>query len=382
MNVIGLVVEYNPFHNGHKYQINKIKEMFKDSIIIAVMSSSFTQRGEVSILNKWEKTKISLEEGIDLVIELPYVYSCESADLFAYGAVNLLTNLHIDTFIFGSESNDIEKLKTLAKTELENKDFDLLVKEYMNLGNNYPTSLSLALKELTGLSVNSANDLLGISYIKEILKTNKNINIISIKRTNDFHDLKSNKPLVSATNIREKLKNNKNIKKYVPSTSYKYLKNINLNLIEEAYFKYLKYKINSSGLSLKNYLTVDEGIESRILKFINSSKTLDEFMNKIKTKRYTINKIRRMLTHILIDFSDNDVKNIRKLEYIRVLGFNENGKSYLRRIKKSTDLEILTIFKKGYNSLDFELKVTKIYSLLKNQPELIEKEYKNTPIIK
>ena len=242
MKVIGIVVEYNPFHNGHLYQINKIKELYKDSLIIVCMSSTFTQRGEISIINKWDKTKIALNHGVDIVIELPYIYSTQSSDIFAKNSIQLLNKLHIDTLVFGSERDNIEDLINNAKIQLNNKEFNTKVKEYMDDGINYPTALNNALKALNGSIINTPNDLLALSYIKEIIKNNYNIDIKNIKRTNDYHDIESNDNIISASNIRNKLINKINIKDSVPNDVYELLKNKNIN---NKYFDYLKYKITS-----------------------------------------------------------------------------------------------------------------------------------------
>ena len=147
MTTIGIICEYNPFHNGHIYHIKKIKEMYKDSIIILVMSGNFTQRGDISIINKWDKTKIALENNIDLVIELPFVFATQGADVFAKGAIQILNNLKVDKLIFGSECNNISELKELAKIQLQ-ENYNTLVKKYLEKGLNYPTAMSKALKDL------------------------------------------------------------------------------------------------------------------------------------------------------------------------------------------------------------------------------------------
>lgn len=182
MNIIGIIAEYNPFHNGHIYHINKIKELFPDSIIVLVTSTSFCERGEISIMNKWDKTKIALDNNIDLVIELPFVYSSQSADIFAKGAIKIMNELKVEKIVFGSELNNIKTLTEIAKTQINNKEFDNKVKTYLDSGTNYPTALSNALKDLKLPTIDTPNDLLAISYIKEILKTNSKIEPISIKK--------------------------------------------------------------------------------------------------------------------------------------------------------------------------------------------------------
>ena len=373
--VIGIIAEYNPFHNGHIYQIKKIKENYPNSIIIVCTSSSFTQRGELSILNKWEKTKVSLLNGVDIVIELPYVYSTQSSDTFAKYGVSLLEKLHIDYLCFGSESNDTTKLLDAAKTQINNIEFDNKVKFYMKEGYNYPTSLNNALKELINYDIKEPNDLLAISYIKEIINNNYNIEVFNIKRTNSYHDLDLDNKIVSASNIRNKLLENKNIKDKVPKETYDILKNKSL---ENKYFEFLKYKIISET-DLEKYVDVDEGLNVRIKKYINKSKSLDELIMNIKTKRYTYNRISRMLNHILCSFTKEENDKIKKLEYIRILGFNENGREYLNEIKDSVELPILNKYDtKKYKALEIEKRVTDIYSNIYDN--IIDQEIKNKPI--
>lgn len=373
--VIGIIAEYNPFHNGHIYQIKKIKEKYPNSIIIVCTSSSFTQRGELSILNKWEKTKVSLLNGVDIVIELPYVYSTQSSDTFAKYGVSLLEKLHINYLCFGSESNDTTKLLEAAKTQINNTEFDNKVKLYMKEGYNYPTSLNNALKELINYDIKEPNDLLAISYIKEIISNNYNIEVFNIKRTNSYHDLDLDNKIVSASNIRNKLLENKNIKDKVPKETYDILKNKSL---ENKYFEFLKYKIISET-NLEKYVDVDEGLNVRIKKYINKSKSLDELIMNIKTKRYTYNRISRMLNHILCSFTKEENDKIKKLEYIRILGFTENGREYLNEIKDSIELPILNKYDtKKYKALEIEKRVTDIYSNIYDN--IIDQEIKNKPI--
>ena len=373
--VIGIIAEYNPFHNGHIYQIKKIKENYPNSIIIVCTSSSFTQRGELSILNKWEKTKVSLLNGVDIVIELPYVYSTQSSDTFAKYGVSLLEKFHINYLCFGSESNDTTKLLDAAKTQINNIEFDNKVKFYMKEGYNYPTSLNNALKELINYDIKEPNDLLAISYIKEIINNNYNIEVFNIKRTNSYHDLDLDNKIVSASNIRNKLLENKNIKDKVPKETYDILKNKSL---ENKYFEFLKYKIISET-DLEKYVDVDEGLNVRIKKSINNSKSLDELIMNIKTKRYTYNRISRMLNHILCSFTKEENDKIKKLEYIRILGFTENGREYLNEIKDSIELPILNKYDtKKYKALEIEKRVTDIYSNIYDN--IIDQEIKNKPI--
>lgn len=377
MNVIGLIGEYNPIHLGHIYQINKIKEIYPNSIIILITNTTFTQRGEVSILNKWNKALLSLNNNIDLVVELPFVYATQSADIFAKGALYILNKLKIDTLVFGSESNDIDKLINIAKIQLGNKEYDNIVKEYLSNGINYPTALSKALKDTLNYTTDKPNDLLGISYIKEILRNNYNIKPVSIKRTNNYHGKEINNSIANASLLRNMYNSNQNIDNYIPKNTTKYLYK---NLTNESYYSYLKYKIITEK-DLSIYQTVDEGIENRIKKVINKSNTWEELVKNIKTKRYTYNKINRMLIHILTNLTKEEAKNSR-IDYIRILGFNKKGKQHLNNIKKELDIPIITNYKPNISKLlDIELRTTSIYTL-PLEDNLEELEYKQKPIIK
>lgn len=373
MHKIGLICEYNPFHNGHLYHIERIKELYPDSILILVLSTCFTQRGNISTLTKEEKTAISLKYGIDLVVELPFIFSTQSADIFAKGAISILKELGCDTLVFGSESNDIDKLKEIANIQLNNSLYDDLVKSYLDDGINYPTAMSNAIKDISDLDIGTPNDLLGLSYVKEIMRQEANIIPITIQRTNDFHGEDLDKKIVSATAIRKALDEDKDIKDNVPLEVYELLKNKkNLD-----FFNYLKYKILNEGRDINKYQTVDEGLENRIINYIDKCNDIDSLIDKIKTKRYTYNKLSRMLIHILVSFTKKEAID-QDIHYIRVLGFNNFGKEYLNSIKKNIKVPIITnIKKKDEELLNISIRTEKIYSLIINGDL---NSYKNPPI--
>ena len=378
MNVIGIVCEYNPFHLGHLYQLKKIKEMYPHSIIIVVCSSNFTQRGDVSIINKWDKTKIALDYGVDIFIELPFGYATQSSDIFAKGAIEILNHLKIDTLVFGSESNNIQELTNLANIQLNNKEYNNIVKDYLDNGINYPTALSKALSDITNTTINKPNDLLGLSYIKEIIKNDYKITPVTIKRTNDYHSKDINSNIINASLIRKLLIEKNDITNYIPNNTYKYLKRLSLN----DFYPYLKYQIINNSNKLNNYQTVDEGIENRIIKNIYKSSNYNELVMNIKTKRYTYNKINRMLLHILTNFTKEEAQSI-KIDYIRLLGFTNAGQKYLNSIKKDINIPIITRYKPNIsNLLDLEFRANSIYAFVTNNFELIKLEYNSKPIIK
>ena len=372
MQVIGIVCEYNPFHNGHIYQINKIKEIYPNSIIVVALSSHYTQRGEFSVINKWYKTKIALENKVDIVIEIPYIFTNQSADVFAHAALKLLNEFKINTLVFGSESANSEKLINAAKVQINNKEFDLLVKRYLDKGTNYPTALSKATKDLINLDIKESNDILAISYIKEIIKNNYKIDICPIKRTNDFKSKEINNNITSAYNIRNMFNNNSDISRFIPCSEIPYLYKINYN----KYFEFLKYKILSEKDNLSKYNLIDEGIEKRIYESALKSNNFNELLENIKTKRFTYNKINRILINIYTNFTKGDAKKYNKLQYIRILGMSKNGKDYLNSIKKEIDLPIFTKFEKN-DMLNKELNATLLYELLISDKTLSTKEIKN-----
>lgn len=377
MKIIGIIAEYNPLHLGHIYQIEKAKELYPNSIIIVITSTYFSQRGEPIIINKWNKTKICLENNIDLIIELPFAYATQSADVFAKGALKILNILKIDTLIFSSESNNIEKLTNIANTQLNNHKYQSLVKKHLNTGLNYPTAISKALEDILGYTITKPNDLLGLSYIKEIILNNYPITPITIKRIGNYHEKEITQEIISASLIRKLHLQNKDISPYIPTNTKKYLY---YNLSNETYYKYLQYKILSTS-DLSKYQTVDEGIENRIKKAVKISNNWEELIENIKTKRYTYNKINRMLIHILTDFTKEEAQQLN-INYIKLLGFSINGQKYLNSIKKKINLPIITNYQKKFSKLlDLELRVASIYYLPIN-PSLLNKEFKNKPIKK
>lgn len=364
MNAIGIIAEYNPFHNGHLYHINKIKEKYPDSTIVLILAGNFTQRGDVSVIDKWKKTDIALNYGVDLVVELPFPFATQSADYFSYGSVTLLEKLKVNKLIFGSESDNIDDLKLIANLQVSNDEFDKLVKIYSKFGKNYPTAVSSAIMDLCGKKIDTPNDLLGISYIKEIIKNNYNIDVETIKRTNDYHDNEIKDEVTSATSIRLSLKNGlDSVSKAVPD--YVLNKLDNLHFIED-YFDILKYKLITEN-DLDKYQTVSEGIDNSLKKEIINSNSYYDFVMKIKSKRYTYNKICRMLLHILCNFTKEKANQFNKITYIRILGLNNKGRCYLNSVKKEIDIPIISKIERDKDKmLEFEIETTKIYDIVSN----------------
>ena len=308
MNVIGIIAEYNPFHNGHVYQINKIKELFKNSIIIVILNGNFTQRADVSVINKWDKTRILLDNNVDMVVELPIYYGINNADIFADGALKILNELKIDTLVFGTERNNLDDFYTVINTK-KHKDYDKLVKKYLDLGYSYPTSCSKSLEFLSKIKIDTPNDILATSYINTIINNKYNIKPYGIKRTNDYHGRELSY-ISSASAIRNAIFNNIDYKESIPKSVDKYISNIKI----DDYFDLIKYKILScSDLSI--YHDCKEGIDKRFKEYITKSNTLEEFISLVKTKRYTYSRIKRILLYILLDIKNDYVRTC----YVRLL---------------------------------------------------------------
>ena len=349
-NVVGLIVEYNPFHNGHLHHIQEIDRLFEDNIKIAVMSGDYVQRGEPSLINKFEKTKIALSQGVDIVIELPAFYSTQSAEIFAKGSINLLNKLSCSHIVFGSESNDLEKLKRIATISMT-KEFELSLREFLAEGLSYPTAFSKALfDEKLG-----SNDILALEYLKAIKAINPKIEAYCIKRekTGYYDDEKDN--FASATHIRKilldynKKKEDKlnKIKNLVPEFSYKILEeNFGVFSCLSDFYDLIKYNIIKNHSNLKNIQDLEVGLENRLYKYSLENLKFEDFFNKVLTKRITISRLQRILLHSLFNLTETITEKVKnKIPFVKILGFSTKGQEYLNYLKKSdnySERKILT----------------------------------------
>ena len=391
MKTIGIISEYNPFHNGHKYHIEAARAEHGADSIICLMSGNFVQRGEPAILDKWSRAEMALQNGADLVLELPFVYACQPADIFAFGAVNILNNLGIvDGICFGSELGSTDALFEVAKLLLsEPEDFSKLVKQHLGAGNTYPRSIALALNTYyQGHSVihpeiwENPNNVLGIEYIKALLRLNSPMGAYTIKRvSNHYNDTEITQPIASATAVRQEL--------YASGVSEKLLSSMPANaaaILEnelskgrgplrlEDFEDILLYRLRTlSADSIKDYISISEGLEHRIKKTALTAKGIEELIEGIKTKRYTRAFIQRLLCHILMDLKWEQSIAFKQPDtpsYARVLGFNEMGKVLLRKMMDAAASPIINkvaSFKTENPILEkifqYDLLATDIYNL-------------------
>lgn len=405
MNISGIIVEYNPLHNGHVYHINKTKELTNCDALICVMSGNFTQRGIPSSIDKWTKTKMAINNGVDLVIELPTIYSVSSAEFFANGAVSLLNSLGIvNNICFGSEHGNIDDIYNISNILLkEPVEYKLLLKTYLAKGISYPLARSKALYDyltnsnmnisnlLLGDFLNSSNNILGIEYCKSLIKLNSSITPYTLKRQGSpYNSNLINNEFSSATAIREFVKENgisTTFKDYVPPSVFTEIKDLyskdNKFIFEDAMFPYIKYKSSTSKNSLINLPDVSEGLDNKIIKSLRNNLTYASTLEDIKSKRYTYSRISRILCQYFIGFDNFDTTKLRSepCPYARILGFNSKGKSILKSIKTNSDIPLYTkISKKSNETLSLDLQSTRAYSIINKNIDP-SSDYLISPII-
>lgn len=366
MQVVGIIAEYNPFHNGHIYHLEQVKKNFPDALIVLVLNGYFLERGEVSCLSKEDKTALALQYGVDLVLELPVIFGTQSADIFAEQSLAILNQFHVTHLVFGSECNDTNILFEYAKRQLQD-DFVNEKKKYLKFGLNYPTAVSKAISS----PVQTPNDLLGISYAKAILKHQYPISLSTILRTNDYHQTDGTGSLVSASTIRCRFQNNESIDTMVPQEVLGLLHLVD----EDKLWMLLRYRILTEP-DLQKYLSVDEGIESRLQKMALVANHYREFIQLVKTKRFTYNRIQRMTIHLLLGLTKQE-RDQTTLSYLHILGFNRRGQNYLKQVSCSIPFKPIPTSK----LFEIEKRATYLYEVLTNS-SVHSFEFSNRPIIK
>lgn len=378
MKATGIVVEYNPFHNGHKYHLQKAKELNPENIIIAIMSGDFVQRGEPSIIDRWTKTEMALINGVDLVVELPVFYSSQSAEIFAKGAIGILNELRCETIVFGSESGDINELKRISTLQ-ESEEFKFRLKERLKDGVSYPTAHSQTMKEVLGESELNSNDILGLEYIKAIRYWNSSILPMTLKREKvGYHDTNIVGDFASATKIREDLRKNNEIKNIVTSESYNILKNYNNFTYMENFYPLIRYELIKNYKNLGNIQDMEIGFENRLYEGAIKYNNYVDFFKSISNRRYTMGRVQRVLIHTLLGLTTEITEEVKKtVPYVKIFGFNSKGREYLNYLKKFENNKIITSYKKmnevfstnTCSLIEFNEKSSKIYRLINNYTE-------------
>ncbi|WP_297596968.1 nucleotidyltransferase [uncultured Cetobacterium sp.] len=373
---VGVVVEYNPFHNGHKYHYEKAKA--EGDVVIAIMSGDFVQRGEPAVVNRWERAEMALRNGVDIVVELPIFYSTQSAEIFSRGAVGILDKLKVKKIVFGSETGDIEKLLERGKLE-EKEEFQENLRKELKKGQSYPTAYSKTLEILGINNTLNSNDILGVEYIKAIEFWKSSIVPVAIKREKaGYYSEDSVEGISSATGIRKRLEKNEDYKDVVPEATYNLLKNAyeNGSIAKlEDFYPLIRHKILLDREKIFEIQDIEIGYSNKLFEVALKNRYYKEFFQELITKRFTIGRTQRMLIHILLGITKKDTEVVKnRVPYIRVLGFNKNGQEYLKQIKKDEDLIVLTSLKNIKKMMgDEDLKLlelnevaSKIYSMINN----------------
>lgn len=371
--ILGLILELNPFHNGHKYFIEEAKRLVKPDLTVAIITSSFTMRGDISVIDKFEKAKLLATNNVDLVLELPLLYANNSADFFAKSALHILNAVNITHLAFGTEIDSLDnliKIKNICKSTT----YDENIKKYLDLGNSYASSSLKAFMEESSddYLINNfslPNNTLALAYLKAIDEVNKEISPVLIKRiNNNYYDTKTNDSnIASATAIRELLQQGKDTSNYI---FYQY-DFIDINKSYSKLYNLLRYCLISKDLS--SISGINEGIDNRMQSFYESSNYLN-FIENVKTRRYSENRIKRLILNILLDIDKSYENNLDYITYLRPLYANSDGIKILKGKDIITSPTKITKDSPIYNILSFELKATKLYELITNK-EIYKQEF-------
>jgi predicted nucleotidyltransferase len=400
MKSVGLIVEYNPFHNGHAFHLQASKEAAEADVVIAVMSGNFLQRGEPALVSKWQRTKMALLNGVDIVFELPYRFATQKAETFANGAVSILDAVGCESLCFGSESGDLSSfIQTIDYLKDQQNSFNENIKWHLDTGVSYPKALSLAFKQLPNannyLDLAKPNNILGLEYIKAIQRQKSSVIPMTIPRKNaDYHDEHfASATIASATSIRKAIftdnASQAEINQYVPEQTKLLLKEYVQQFQGfhqwENYWSYLQFRlIHSSPSELREIYEMEEGLENRLQAAALETDNFHKFMQQIKTKRYTWTRLQRLCVHILTNTKKEEMtRHSEKASYLRLLGMTSIGREFLNKKKSHLSLPLiskLASFKEKEINLD--IKAARIYSLgipshLKNK--MLRQEFEQPP---
>lgn len=377
--VAGIVCEYNPFHNGHKYHIEETKKQTGCEYIVCAMSGSMVQRGEAAICDKWQRAATAINNGADLVIEIPAYYVLQSAQNYAYGSVALLDALGVtDTLAFGSESGDVNMLRSIADILTDEPlEYSASLNKAMDSGLSYPAACEAALKACVNPDFKfTPNDILAVNYIKALNVLKSNITPHPIKRTTDYHSADAENNAASATAVRNMIKSGDNIAKYVPEVPATTYDMSNLSNLVLGFFRTAKAE------TLSDIVGMEDGLANRLISCAKSAVDYESFVNACITKRYTRHRIQRVIMCCLLGIQGN-----RKSDYVRILAMNDKGRELLTEIKRKSMLSIITKtadFTPDTDSMFcYDILATDIAALCCNDTDLriASKDYTTSPYI-
>lgn len=356
MHITGIISEYNPFHNGHKYLIESHRRRLSPDGVIAVMSGSFTQRGEAAVLDKWTRAAIAVQNGIDLALELPFCFAVRSAEHFARGGVSLLQRLGaVDTLCFGSECADASLLQKAALIQ-KTPQFGQELQDELQKGTSYAASACTALSRLSGIDeavLRSPNMILGMEYMKNSFDELKNSFIFNFdvveRRAAGHNDENLHGRFASGTAIRSTVKrgNFDVLAEIVPVQTFAALQKLsgeNLPSAERLFLPLLKELRLARPEHLSAIYGMREGLENRLIECARTARTVSELLENVKSRRYPYTALQRLLLYILLDISAEQMSAFDSSGplYARVLAFNSRGRELLRRIKKNAAVPLIT----------------------------------------
>ncbi|KRN59153.1 nucleotidyltransferase [Limosilactobacillus secaliphilus] len=377
MKAVGLIAEYNPFHNGHLYHLQLAKKITHADAVVVVMSGDFTQRGEPTVLDKWQRTRMALANGADLVVELPLVHAVQPADRFAKGALVILHDLGVSDLVFGAEHPDWD-FPQLVEAE---KKFQQAA--FQNYDQTYATQFNQQLEATTGHSLRDPNDILAFSYYKEVLQAGWSMCLHPIKRRgSDYHDLQITGQIASASAIRAALEAGKTeqAKSAVPSASWPCLQDLHdLPSVERLFPILRNHLIQAPVEELAQTYSMAEGLENRLKQAADQSLDFTTLMKKAKTKRYTYAHLLRLFLYLDLEASQKQVEWTMQHPYIRLLGFNKKGQAYLHQVKKKLSLPLITKVDQTlhHGLLDLDFRAGKLYQNFTKD----EQDLKRAPIM-
>ena len=389
MIVSAITSEYNPFHNGHKYHIAKTRQITEADFIISVMSGNFVQSGEPALFDKWTRTRLALENGADMVIELPAFFSCSGAEFFAGAAVSIMESCGIvNNISFGIESGTIDDIKNAGKFFSDETDeFKKLLSQYMSMGISYPSAREKAMSSLLpNIPQFSPNNILAIEYIKALCRIKSKINPVGIDRSdNGYNSLVPKENMASATAIRQMILNGgiENTAEYMPLNAFNIMKkeySLGNIVTKESMSQILSYAIRTkTPKELSKILDVREGLENKIIKMDSLCSGFEKIAFAVKSKRYSLTSIQRALMHIILNVKSADMEFYKSKgfsPYIRVLGFRKNSSLLLKKLKDNSAIPVILNLKKdeaildenGKFIIDFEKTADNIYYMCSHNP--------------
>lgn len=374
MKAVGLVTEYNPFHNGHLYHLQTAKRLTQADVVVVVMSGNFTQRGEPTIVDKWTRTQEALANGADLVVELPLFDAVQPGQRFATGALRLLNDLQVTAVVFGAEHPawDFERLVAAEAS--------FTAPAFTDYRATYATQFNAALVQQTGVSLVDPNDILAFSYFKARAEHKWSMELYPIQRRGSgYHDQSLQTTLASASAIRQAVQDRTVIDDVVPAQTAQDLANLSVIPNWQALYPLLRnHLIQAPVTELRHIYLMSEGLEYRMKEAASRELTFDGFLHAVKTKRYTFARLLRLCLYTVLEATQTEVLNAHP--YHHVLGFTAPGRAYLHALKKTVQYPLITKVDadKKATLMNLDYRAGKLYQLFTP----VEQDLKHAPIIK